>query len=100
MQPNYLGVYSPQTISGLLLLTSGSRKNKRTELEDKRLTLCQAKVGEGDKSISATLVKMFGRRVPPSIPSLLSLTLGGRKNKRNELDDRRLTFCYAKVGGT
>jgi len=32
-------------------------------------------------------------------PRFLSLTLGGRKHK-TELDDRRLTLCYAKVGGT
>jgi len=37
---------------------------------------------------------------PPFIhPGLLSLTSGGRKNKRAELDDRRLTLCRAKVGG-
>jgi len=28
----------------------------------------------------------------PSIPGLLSLTLGGRKNKRIELDDRKFTL--------
>jgi len=31
---------------------------------------------------------------------LLSLTSGGRKNKGTELNGRRLTLCYAKVGGT
>jgi len=29
---------------------------------------------------------------------MLSLTSGGRKNKRTELDDRRLALCYEKFG--
>jgi len=35
----------------------------------------------------------------PSTRRLLLLTLGDRKNKRTELNDRRLTLCHAKVGG-
>jgi len=37
--------------------------------------------------------------IPSSTPGLLSLTSGGKKNKRTELDDRRLTLCHAKLGG-
>jgi len=51
--------------SGLLSLTSGSRKNKRTELDDRRLTLCHAKVG-GTKALVSPLAKMLGGRVPIS----------------------------------
>jgi len=38
--------------------------------------------------------------VPLSTVGLLSLTLGGRKNKRIVIDDRRLTLCHAKAEGT
>jgi len=37
--------------------------------------------------------------IPPSIPGLLLLTSDGKKYKRIELDDRRLTLCHAKIGG-
>jgi len=40
----------------------------------------------------------MGGRVHP-FQVLLSLTLGGRKIKRTEHDDRRLILCHAKVGG-
>jgi len=43
-------------------------------------------------------VNVGGETSPLSV-ILLSLTSGGRKNKRTELDDRRLTLCYEKVGG-
>jgi len=62
--------------------------------------LCHAKVGgEGTKTLTSRISKLFEGLFPSSIPGLLSLTSGGRKNKRTELDDRRLTLCYAKVGG-
>jgi len=41
--------------------------------------------------------KLFGGLFPPTIPGLLSLTSGGRKNKRIELDDRKLTLRHEKV---
>jgi len=51
-------------------------------------------------SIYVLLAKILGSRVPSSTPSLLSLTSSSRKkNKRTELDDRRLILCHAKVGG-
>jgi len=59
MQPNHFRVYSP----GLLSPTSSSRKNKRTELDDRRLTFCHAKV-EGTKALvfppPPPLAKMLG----------------------------------------
>jgi len=51
-------------IPGLLSLTSGGRKNKRTELGDRRLALCHEKVG-GTKALASPLAKMLGGRVPP-----------------------------------
>jgi len=60
----------------------------------------------GDRSITAkspnnwrNASKLFGELNPSSTPGLLSLTSGCRKNKRAELDDRRLTLCHEKVGG-
>jgi len=45
MQPNYLEVlFLPSTLSFLLLISSG-RKNKKTELDDKRLIFCHENVG-------------------------------------------------------
>jgi len=44
MQLNYLDVYSPHPLQDFSL-TSGARKNKRTELDDRRLTLWHEKVG-------------------------------------------------------
>jgi len=41
------GGFIPPSITGLLSLTSGDRKNKRTEFDVRRLTLCHAKVGGG-----------------------------------------------------
>jgi len=44
--------------------------------------------------------KLFGIVSPsPSTRSLLSLISGARKNKRTELDDRKLTLWHEKVGG-
>jgi len=45
MQINYLEGLSLPSTSGLLSLTSGGRKNKRTELDDRRLTLCHENIG-------------------------------------------------------
>jgi len=85
----------------LLSLTSGGRKNKRTKLDDRRSTLCHVKAG-GHKSITSRIphywrnaTKLFGDLFPSSTPGFLSLTSAGRKNKRTELDDRRLTLCHA-----
>jgi len=58
MRPNYFGGLSPSSTPGLLSLTSGGRKNK-TELDDRRLTLCHAKVGE-DKSINQQNLQIIG----------------------------------------
>jgi len=38
MQPNYLGGLSLLSIPGFLSLNLSGRKNKRTELDDRRLT--------------------------------------------------------------
>jgi len=68
---------------GLLSLALGGRKNKRTELDVRRLTLCHAKVG-GGKHCVLRCENVGRERIPPkSTPGLLSLTSGGRKNKRN-----------------
>jgi len=80
----------------LLSLTSGGRKNKRTELDDRRLTLRNAKVGS--KHLCPPGENVGETSPPPSTPDLLSLTSGSSKNNRPELDNRRLTLCYAKVG--
>jgi len=63
MQPNYLGVYSPIHCRFVITSASGGRKNKRTELNDKRLTLFHAKVG--GEALVSPLTKMLDRRVPP-----------------------------------
>jgi len=82
----------------LLSLTSGGRKNKRTELDvdDRRLILCHAKLRE--KALVFPLAKMLGEHVPPVHFRFIS-QLRWWKNKRTEIDDRRLTLCCAKVGG-
>jgi len=51
----------------LLSLISGGRKNKRTELDDRRLTLSHAKV-KGESISVPSLAKMFGVCVPPVQP--------------------------------
>jgi len=61
-----------------------------TKPDDKRLTLCHAKVGRAKALV-------LGGRVHPSPPGLLSLTSSSRKIKKIELDDRRLTMYHAKV---
>jgi len=66
MQPNYMEVYSPLSTADLLSLTSGGRKNKRTELDDKRLTLCHAKFG-GIKALAVPHAKMLRGTCPPRI---------------------------------
>jgi len=80
IQSKYLGVYTlhPPQVCTLLSLTSGGRKNKRTEL-----------ILHGVYTLHL-----------PQVCTLLSLTSGGRKNKKTKLDNRRLTLraCYAKVG--
>jgi len=44
------------------------------------------------------VTKLFGGlSFAPSTQGLLSLTSGGRKNKRTELGDRRLPLCHEKV---
>jgi len=48
----------------LLPLTSGDRKSKLTELDERRLTLCHAKVG-GTKALVSLLAKSVGGRVFP-----------------------------------
>jgi len=50
MQPNYLELLYLSSTPGLLSLTSGGRKNKITELDNRRLPLrylCHAKVERG-----------------------------------------------------
>jgi len=62
MQPNYRR-FIPPSITGMLSLTLGDRKDKRTELDGRRLTLCHAKVGE-DKSISVPWRKCWRDAYP------------------------------------
>jgi len=59
------------------------------------LTLCYAIVGEGDKSINQQDLQIirgmqpdYFSVFPSTTPDLLSLTSGGRKNKRTELDNK------------
>jgi len=58
MQPNYLGGLYLPSIPGLLSPTSSGRKNKITELNDKRFTLCHESV-EGQKHLCPHMVKML-----------------------------------------
>jgi len=83
----------------LLSLTSGGRKNKRTELDDRRLTLrvCHAKVGKESISAPSPLVKMLRGHV--LLPGFAITDFGWEKNKRSLLNDKRLTLRHAKVGG-
>jgi len=56
----------PPSTPDLLSLTSGSGKNNRPELDNRRLTLCHAKVGRGgDKSISVSPGKNVGGTYSP-----------------------------------
>jgi len=50
-------------------------------------------------SISAPLAKIMGNAPLPVHPRFVITDLCGRKNKRTELDDRRLALCHTKVGG-
>jgi len=59
-------IWAYASTSGLLSLISGGRKNKRTDLDDRRLILCHAKVRR--ESISVSLAKMLGGHVSPVHP--------------------------------
>jgi len=81
MQPNYLeGLSFP----GLLLLTSGGRKNKRTELDDRNLTLCNAKVGRKALVAPPPWRKCWGD-ASPSLPRFV-ITDFKRVEKIKELN--------------
>jgi len=97
MQPNYLGWLSssPSTRS-LLSLTSGARKNKITELNDRRLTLWHEKA-EGQKHLCFPGVNVGG--TCSSLYGFAFTDFRWLKNKRTKLDDRRLSLYHEKVGG-
>jgi len=60
-----LGGRVPPSTPGLLSLTSGSIKNKRTEFDNRRLTLCLTNVGGGGtKALASPLAKKLGGRIP------------------------------------
>jgi len=76
----------------LLSLTSGGRKNKRTEIDDRKLHLSYAKV-ERTKELTGRITSKISKLLeeysqiiwglyPSSTPGLLSLTSGDRKNKK------------------
>jgi len=88
----------PPSIPGLLSRTSGGRKNKKTELDDKKL-VCVMKSWK-ERIYCPPWQKCWETRPPSATSGLLSLTSGSRKNKRTELNDIRLTLRHAKVGGT